>query len=372
MAIGIERVEVVALQIPLERVFSGSSYRIEKKMAIVTRVVCSDGVVGEAVNGEGEIPLQLPIVGIIEKELAPRLAGMDATSLEACWSALWKSTFLGGRDRRASVRAVACVDCALWDAQGKRLGVPLRKLWGGARDELQVIAMGGYYLDNAKPADYGREMEEFRDLGMAGCKFKVGGLTPKEDAARFAAARSAGGEDFILIPDANRGWTPAEAIEFAKLAEPHGLRWFEEPCHWHNDRVNMKRVRNATGLPIGAGQSEMSLEGCRDLIADGAIDVCNLDASWGGGASVWLRMAGVARAFGCEVAHHGEPALGGQLIAAMAHGTYLETHHPQRDPLFHRVVQGRAPFVNGRYRVPDAPGWGVTLDPELVKKYRVN
>ena len=77
MASLIERIEVVALQIPLERVFSGSSYRIEKKMAIVTRVFCADGVVGEAVNGEGEIPLQLPIVGIIEKELALRLAGMD-------------------------------------------------------------------------------------------------------------------------------------------------------------------------------------------------------------------------------------------------------------------------------------------------------
>lgn len=116
----------------------------------------------------------------------------------------------------------------------------------------------------------------------------------------------------------------------------------------------------------------MTLEGCRDLIADGAVDVCNLDASWGGGASVWLRVAGVARAYGCEMAHHGEPILGGQLIASFAHGTYMETHHPLRDPLFHKLAVNRNPIVKGRYRVPDQPGWGVMLDAELVGRYRVN
>src|SRR3954462_1703049 len=107
----IERVEVIALQIPLEKSFSGSSYRIEKKMAICTRVHCSDGIVGEAVNGEGELALQPAIVGIIQGELAERLAGKDPSAIEARWAEMWESTWKGGRDRRASVRAVACVDC---------------------------------------------------------------------------------------------------------------------------------------------------------------------------------------------------------------------------------------------------------------------
>src|SRR4051812_47293082 len=93
----IDRIEVIALQIPLERAFSGSSYRIEKKMAIITRVHCSDGVVGEAVNGEGELALQPGIVGIIEGELAQRMTGQDPTAIEACWALMWKSTWTGGR-----------------------------------------------------------------------------------------------------------------------------------------------------------------------------------------------------------------------------------------------------------------------------------
>ena len=41
--------------------------------------------------------------------------------------------------------ATACVDAAIWDAIGKALGVPLHRLWGGYRDTLPVITIGGYY-----------------------------------------------------------------------------------------------------------------------------------------------------------------------------------------------------------------------------------
>ena len=61
-----------------------------------------------------------------------------------------------------------------------------------------------------------------------------------------------------------------------------------------------------------------------------------------------------------------------QLIASFAHGTCMETHHPLRDPLFHKLADNRNLFVQGRYRVPDEPGWGVRLDAELVGRYRVN
>src|SRR5207302_1603106 len=79
--------------------------------------------------------------------------------------------------------------------------------------------------------------------GMAGCKFKVGGLTPEEDAGRVEAARKAAGAGFILAVDANRGWSADDAIRFARLIEPLDVRWFEEPCHWYDDAALMARVR---------------------------------------------------------------------------------------------------------------------------------
>ncbi len=60
------------------------------------------------------------------------------------------------------------------------------------------------------------------------------------------------------------------------------IAWFEEPCKWDNDREDMAAPQ-ATGVKISAGQSEFTRFACRDLMAAGAIDICNFDASWGGG-----------------------------------------------------------------------------------------
>jgi len=72
------------------------------------------------------------------------------------------------------------------------------------------------------------------------------------------------------------------------------------------------------------------------------------------------------------MAHHGDPLVGAHLLAAVDNGTYLETHHPDRDPVFHQMVVGRGTIANGYYTLPDAPGWGVTFDPAMVAKYRAN
>jgi D-galactarolactone cycloisomerase len=366
----ITRIEVIALNVTLPRAFRGSVYSVPQKNALITRVYTDHGPVGEAVNGEGGAAIQREMKDIIDKELAPGLIGQDPSRIEALWSQMWRATYRGNREKAAPVRAVACVDSALWDLMGKVASLPLYQLWGGARDRLPIIAIGGQYVDGAAASDYGREIEEFRALGLAGCKFKVGGLSPAQDLERTIAARHAGGDEFILCVDANRGWSRADALVFARLARDLNLRWFEEPCFWNNDRKDMAYLRAVTGMPMVAGQSEITAEACRDLMVEGAIDVCNLDASWGGGPTVWLRVARMAQCFGVEMGHHGEPVLGAHLLAAVENGTYVETHHPERDPIFHQMVLGRGAIVNGNYILPRAPGWGLQFDPDFIKRYR--
>src|SRR5262249_60653194 len=130
----------------------------------------------------------------------------------------------------------------------------------------------------------GREMEWIKGAGYAGCKFKVGGRSPAEDAERVKVAREAAGADFILTVDANQGWTLRQAVEFSRLVQDQDIRWFEEPVRWYSDRLDLAAARSQTGIPICAGQSEISRAGCRDLMMAGAIDVCNFDASWSRGA----------------------------------------------------------------------------------------
>ena len=365
----ITRIEAVLITVPLKRDYKGSVYSVPQKNAIITRIHTDDGLVGECANGEGRIEGHEAAFGILRDELAPLLLGQDSTRIEQLWARMWPVTFRHLMHARPAVRAIGCMDSALWDLMGKRCNMPLYRLWGGARESVPIVAIGGQYGEGFTLADYGREMEEYVRLGLAGCKFKVGGRTPQEDAQRTQAAREAGGADFILCADANRAWSRQEALDYARRVQHLGLRWFEEPCHWNNDLKDMAYLRATCGLPLAAGQSEITVEGCRDLIAEGAVDVCNLDASWGGGPTAWLRVAHTAAAFGVQMAHHGEPVLGAHLLAAVPNGTYVETHHPDRDPLFHTGLVDRGEIRGGHYMLTEAPGFGVGYDAAFVTRY---
>lgn len=363
----IEAVEVIPVRIPLAKKYQGSNYSMTNRCTIVTRVHTRNGLVSEVYNGDTDAE-QAVIVDIIRNEIVPHLLGRTALSTEACWEAMLPPTYDILRDRSLALQAVACVDSALWDLVGKALGVPLFRLWGGYRDRLPAICIGGYYTDD--DADIARQIEWYRELGFAGCKFKVGRLSPAEDAHRTRLARKAGGDDFVLMVDANQGYTRQKAIEFARLTEDLGLRWFEEPVRWLNDRLSMRDVRLTTGVRVTAGQSESTRAGLRDLISAGAVDACNADASWIGGPSEWRRVAALASMYEVEMAHHEEPQVSAHLLASIPHGTYLETFDPDRDPIFWNLIANRTPFADGHYAVPEGPGFGLELDWDYIGRYR--
>jgi L-alanine-DL-glutamate epimerase-like enolase superfamily enzyme len=363
----IRRIETVPLRVPLGRVYRGSFYEMTHRSTIVTRVHTDEGIVGEAYAGDEDAAL-LEIDAIVHDEIAPRLIGSDAMAIERCWELSRPVTFNILRDRRHGLVAQACVDSALWDAIGKALGQPLWKLWGGYRDRLPMISIGGYYDATQSIAE---EVAEVQAYGAAGMKFKVGGRDPETDARRFREARAAGGPGFILAADANQGWTREEAVTFARLVEDADLRWFEEPCRWHNDRRAMHEVRTMAGVAVCAGQSEFSAAGCRDLMVGGAIDVCNFDASWSGGPTEWRRVAGMAMTFDVAMGHHEEPQVAAHLLASVPHGTYVECFHPDRDPIWWNLVANRPALADGELRLPTAPGFGWELDQDYIERYRV-
>jgi L-alanine-DL-glutamate epimerase-like enolase superfamily enzyme len=270
------------------------------------------------------------------------------------------------------LEAIACLDCAVWDLIGKAQGKSVRELLGGYRDRLQVISIGGYYMEGKTLADIGREMEQYREAGMAGCKFKVGGLSPEKDAERVAAARKAAGDDFILAVDANRGWNAVDAIDFARRIEHLDIRWFEEPCHWYDDAAMMARVRRSIRIPVTAGQSEITSHAIRRLLDAQSVDLVNYDVSEGGGVTDWRRAAALCAASGVQMAHHEEAQIAQHLLSAIPHGTYAECFaHPDRDPIWQSMWVNRPKVEKGWMKVTDAPGFGIELDKAMVEQFRV-
>ncbi len=365
----LERIETIPVVAPLPRVFQGSYYRMTHRATVVTRLYTREGIVGEAYAGD-EVDTLDRIGAAITSEIAPRILGQDLLATQRIWAAAYPVTFDILRDRRIGLVAQACVDAAMWDAVGKALGVPLHRLWGGFRDRVPMIAIGGYYGEPSGPIE--AEMEYYRSIGLAGVKFKVGGLPPDQDAARVARARRAADTDFVIAVDANQGYTVSQAIAFCRAVADLNIRWFEEPVGWANDRRDLATVRQVGGLPVAAGQSELSPAGCRQLMEAGAIDVCNFDASWSGGPTAWLRTAALAHTFSVEMAHHEEPQVATHLIGSQPHGTFAECFHPDRDPFWWNLVQNRPPLAGGCLPLPTGPGLGWQLDQGYISRYRAD
>ncbi len=370
MELRIRAIDTIPVRVELPQLYRGSHYKMPRRCTIITRVLTDEGVVGECYNADADEE-QATIARIVHDELAPLVVGKDAMAVEGCWEAMRRITFDQLRDRRFAMQAIACVDSAIWDAVGKALGIPLWRLWGGFRDSVPMIGIGGYYTEDA--AGIEEDVRFFVEAGFTGMKFKIGGAAPAEDAGRLRRAVKAAPGDFRFAVDANQAWTVAEAVEFVNRTRDFvELSWFEEPCQWPDDRRAMQAVRFKTGVPVTAGQMEITRTGMRDLMADGAIDISNFDASWGGGPTEWRRVASMALSFGVSMGHHEEAQLSSHLLAAVPHGTYAEAFHPARDPIFWRMLGNRPDLIEGRLTLPQQPGLGWELDQEFVREYRVD
>lgn len=367
----IVRIETIPLRVKLDRAATGSTLKLTHRCTIVTRIHTDAGVIGECFSGNDEA-LQPEIIKMIHTEMEPLLIGRRVAAIEEAWALTRKASEPFLRDRRVALRAQACIDSAMHDAVGKLVGVPLHVLWGGAKTEVPVVALGGYYRTTGDLEGLTEEVAELKAFGIHGLKLKLGGKTPAEDAERARTVRLAGGPEFTLAVDANQGWSRQEALQFIGMTKELDLAWFEEPCRWDNDRSDMAMVRAIGGVPIAAGQSELSRFGCRDLMVANAIDICNFDAGWGGGPTEWRRVAALASSFGVSVLQHLEPQIGLMMSAGVGNGMFAEVMLPWRDPFFYKLIgnQPARPFANGVYRLPEGPGWGMEFDTDYLESVR--
>lgn len=367
----ITQIEAIPLRTPLSKTAAGSTLKLTHRSAIFTRVYTDQGIVGECYNGNDD-ELQGAIIKMMHDEMAPLIKGQKVSAIDDIWNITRQATLPFLRDRRVALRAQACIDTALQDAIGKLAGLPVHVMWGGARDKVPAVALGGYYRDKEELEGLADEARELKEFGIGGLKLKVGGLSPAQDAKRAEAVRRAGGDDFVLAVDANQNWSRQDAIEFARITMDLKLAWFEEPCRWDNDRREMSIVRSITGVPISAGQSELSRYGCRDLMIQNAVDICNFDASWGGGPSEWRRIAALAACFDVKVMQHLEAHIGIGMCAGVVNGNSAEVTLPWRDPFFYKLIANQRSFKDGMYEVSDKPGWGWDYDMDYLKSVRVS
>lgn len=376
----ITQVEVIPLQRKLNQAFEGGTYRITNRFTLVTRIHTDEGLIGETFGGD-EDGAQEKIVGCIRDYFAPLLVGEDPQNVERLWGKMWgRRVDLGNRslhvldlyNHAMYMQAIAAVDNALWDLLGKIHNTPVYKLLGGYRDRVPIIAIGGYYQAQKGQDQLNDEMMYYKSLGMAGVKFKVGRVSVREDIERVTRVREVVGDDFIIVCDANQAWHPREAIDFCRRAEGLNLGWIEEPVRWHDQLEGMRMVREATNIPVNAGQGEITAFGCRDLVVNRCVDILNVDVTLAGGVTEWRRIAAMAGMFHVQMAHHEEPQIALHLLASVPNTLYVEIFpNYERDPMWVDLPIERPRVAEGYMYLPDAPGFGIDLNHEVIERYRV-
>ncbi|HLL50426.1 MAG TPA: dipeptide epimerase [Thermomicrobiales bacterium] len=363
----ITSVEIIPVRLPLREPFVVAYASYPDTLSILVRVCSQNGA-----EGWGEATPDPNVTGetwagtaeTLRHDLAPALIGRDARDRERVLRAL---------DARieGAPSAKAALDIALHDLVARSIGIPLWQLLGGrARDALQisrVISMG-------EPAAMAAAAIRHVEDGFRTVKAKVGDVTdPRLDVHRVAAVRDAVGPDIAIKVDVNQGWrSPGTAIQMIRAIQPSQPAYIEQPVLWW-DMEGLAEVRRQTGAII------MIDEGChgpRDMLRAvnlRAADLVNIKLMKTGGILNALRLnaiaeaAGISAQVGTMVESSIASAAGLHTAIAMANVKTVEMGGPLM--LAEDIGDARAWYQHDLVSVPDAPGLGIDVDVDRVRRF---
>jgi L-alanine-DL-glutamate epimerase-like enolase superfamily enzyme len=345
----IEALESAHYRLPLAPMGDAGHGAIDSE-EIITVKLRAGGLVGHGYAytiGRGGRAVQ----ALIEHDLAPLLIGRDAADIEALWKLMWQRLLYVGRGGLASF-AIAAVDIALWDLRGLREGRPLYALLGAKARDIPAYGSG---VDLPKSdEELLAQTAGFLERGLPGVKVKIGRRDPREDGRRVAAVRRLIGDEVDLMLDANMAWGADEALERGRRLEQFNLYWYEEPTI-PEDVPGHARLARELDVPIAVGESLHSPHEFERYVAEGAVEVLQIDPVTNGGITASLKALALANAAGMKASSHYTDELSAHLLCYAKHPVYLEKHAFALD----RYLETPQVVGNGRVRPTEVPGTGM-------------
>jgi muconate cycloisomerase len=303
------------------------------------------------------------IAATLERYVVPWLIGRDATQLEALRLEM-------ARRVQGNPFARAAVEMALWDLNGRALGVPVHRLLGGrVRDRVPLswsLAVG----------DADAELAEARALMARGhriFKIKTAAHPVADDVARVRAIREAVGSAVKLRVDANQGWDRPTALRAIRAMEPYDLDFVEQPVpRWDLD--GLAEIARSVSVPIMADESCGSPQDALAIARRGGVSILALKLTKSAGLAPTMAIARIAEAagLGCYVGCMIETSLG---TAAYLHAALAAAPVTWGCELFGPlllagdVVREPVRYADGCILALDGPGLGVEVDETALKEW---
>jgi len=359
----IKAIEIYYFDIPLTQPFKIAIGTVYAASDVLVRVITDSGLIGL-----GEASPFLPITGETQetnvtaaRHLREMLLGKDPLAIESHLHTM--RPFL-----HTNPSIVAAYDMAFHDLMGKVANMPLFRLYGGERTELETDITS----DLDEPQVMAARAKDFVGRGFRTIKVKVG-QSPELDEARLKAIREAVGDGPAIRIDANQGWTVPQAIEALRRLEKYRIEFCEQPVA-AGDIDGLKVVRQESPIPIMADEALFQPADAIKLIKAGACDYFNIKVMKAGGLSNSLRIAHIAEAanlrcmLGCMIETRLALTGAAHVMAATENIVFADldgfTSHTV-DPII-----GGMKLDGGKITLPELPGLGCDVDPNFLKKLR--
>lgn len=303
----------------------------------------------------------------IKSVLAPALVGV-----EACPRAvrpLMDRVLAGFHFTKAGI------EMACWDVLGKTLNASVAQLLGGP---IRTRVLTKFSISGREPDQAAAIARQAWELGFRKFKVKVGTGIAK-DLARVKAVREAVGAGVSLGVDANGGWSLGEARRILPDLEEFQISMIEQPLK-ERELHQMAGLRKHANVPILLDESVWNAADVALAAHTGAADAVNIYVGKAGGILPALEAVQFAKAYGMGATMGSNQELGiahsaVMQVLAVADGFDLEAFPPDAaSPLYYveDITEPAFRLENGEVKVPSGPGLGMSLNEDILEKYRMH
>jgi L-alanine-DL-glutamate epimerase-like enolase superfamily enzyme len=353
----IEEIRVYKTPLATVRSYNMSNSTVETPESTIIEVVDSDGTVGY-----GEVCMASPQYQGAHNDgiraslvvLAPAVIGLDPLQVNIVNAAM-RAALDGHNEGKAAI------DIACWDLAGKKLGVSVCDLLGGAR----MDPVSTYHVVSIGPAEVAAaDADRLQSEGITRLQLKAGGRPIHEDIASIRAVAEVLRPGTDLAVDTNRGWSTVEAIQVSAACANVAMS-MEQPCTTEQELRNIKPHLHH---PLVVDENSTDITAIARQITTGVADGFGLKLTRLGGLTAMRAVRDLCMQ--ANVPMSSDDAWGGDIIAAagmhmgatldpkLSRGAWLS--HPYHDTHYDeingpRIVDGRVPLPAG------GPGLGLQI-----------
>jgi L-fuconate dehydratase len=422
MTIKITGIETHDVRFPTSRTLDGSdAVNVDPDYSAAYVILRTDNPELEGygltfTNGRGN-----NVVCAAIEALGPRAWGRTLESIAADMTGFWYSVagdtqlrWLGPEKGVIHLATGALVN-AVWDLYAKAEGKPLWKLLVDMTPEQVVSAIPFRYISDAltpddalailrrhEPTKATREAEmraqgypayttsagwlgysdekirrlvrEGIDQGWTHFKMKVG-ANLDDDVRRAQLIRDEIGPDRTLMMDANQVWDVGQAIEWMRELKRFQPLWIEEPTSPDDVLGHAAIARAVAPIGVATGEACQNRVMFKQFLQARALDFCQVDSCRLGGVNEVLAVLLMAAKFGVPVCPHAggvglcEYVQHLSIFDYIAVSGSLENRRVEFVDHLHEHFVYPVEIRDGNYVAPLAPGYGIEMKPESIKRY---